>query len=213
MISTELDELNEEEESEPSGGSSRLVLWLIIAGLGILFVPLYLVSATLKESKAPLETELADIQATLTITPQPNPTEQALRDNLLELRGQSGELETLYTDLSANHVDWPAAMSVIANYEPSQMSLTGLMQADRLVTLDGRANDETIVMAYADMLRESTRFGEVKVQTITMIALPTPTPAPAEVALTPAVAQPTAVSALPSSVAEFTLTVELVAAS
>jgi Tfp pilus assembly protein PilN len=205
----DIDELNEneEEESELSGGSSRLVLWLIIAGLGILFVPLYLVSATLKESKAPLETELADIQSTLTITPPPNPTEQALRDNLLQLRGQAGELQTLYDDLSANHIDWPAAMAVIANYDPAQMALSGLLQAERLVTINGRANDETIVMAYADMLRDSARFGEVKVQAITRVALPTPTPLPTEVAGT------LQTPALPTNVAEFTITVELLAAS
>lgn len=203
----EPDELIEEEESESSGGSSRLILWLIIAGLGILFVPLYLVSATLKESKAPLETELADIQATLTVTPQPDPEEQALRDNLLQLRSQAGELETLYTDLSANHVDWPAAMAVIANYDPSQMALTGLTQAEQLVTLTGRANDETIVMAYADMLRDSARFGEVKVQSITLVALPTPTPLPTQVAGT----IPEGVA--PGNIAEFTLTVQLMASS
>jgi Tfp pilus assembly protein PilN len=202
----ELDE-NEEEDSESSGGSSRLVLWLIIAGLGILFVPLYLLSATLKDSKAPMETELADIQATLTITPPPNPTEQALRDTLLQLRGQAGELETLYDDLSANHIDWPAAMAVIANFDPAQMSLTGLLQAERRVTLNGRANDETIVMAYADMLRDSARFGEVKVQAIAQVALPTPTPLPTEVAGTlPTPAQPV-------NIAEFTITVELLTAS
>jgi Tfp pilus assembly protein PilN len=98
-------------------------------------------------------------------------------------------------------------MAVIANYDPAQMALSGLLQAERLVTINGRANDETIVMAYADMLRDSARFGEVKVQAITLVALPTPTPLPTEVAGT------LQTPALPTNVAEFTITVELLAAS
>ena len=70
-----IDNEDQPQEGEaPARGSSKLVLWLIICGLGVLFLPLYIISTTVKTTNEELTTELADIEATLSATP-PVPAE------------------------------------------------------------------------------------------------------------------------------------------
>ncbi len=199
MIAPERDELESNDETTGSTGSSRIVLWLILLGLGILFVPVYLVGATIKESKTPLETELTQIQATLAVTPHPNPTEQALTDNLVQIRGQISDLATLQADLLATHIDWPSVMAIISSYDQTRMTITSLSQTGRAITLDGRANDQQIVMDYAELLRQSNQFQDVTIRSIALQPIPTATP---ERDATP-------VPATPGTTAAFTLTLQL----
>ena len=44
----------------------------------------------------------------------------------------------------------------------------GLAQSDTLLTITGQSGDETTVTAYADILRASSLFGNVVIQSITL---------------------------------------------
>ncbi|MAS34932.1 MAG: hypothetical protein CL610_13060 [Anaerolineaceae bacterium] len=165
-----------EEQPENTGGSSRLVLWLVMFSLGILFLPLYLISTTIQESVIPLESELATLEAQLTATPAPDPAEEALRAELLSLNQQVRALEVVQGELETNHTNWPAIMAVIAGYDQNVMRLTALKQTDIHVTLNGAAQNESVVTAYADDLRASAYFDSVKVQSLNLRILPTATP-------------------------------------
>ncbi|MBI5671455.1 MAG: PilN domain-containing protein [Chloroflexi bacterium] len=200
-------------EQAAPGRSSRLILWLILVSLGILFLTLFLVSTTIKQDIPALETRLAEVQETLASTPPVPPEQQTLTANLLDLRGQEQVLESVRDNLTAQHINWPAAMAAIASYDPAQMSVTGLTQTDSQVIINGQANDEAVVIAYADSLRQSEQFNQVTVQSITLQTLPTSTPAPTPtLATTPDPAIPTLPPPTPSppvKVAAFVILVEL----
>lgn len=154
------------------------MLWLLIGGLVILFAGLFLFSTTLRQARVPLSTELAVLQLTLENTPAPRPEEEALRAILLDLMGRTSMIEEIQPTLQDSHIDWPTSMATISNYDPTLMSLTGISEDGTQVILNGQADDESIVMAYVQRLRDSAMFGRVTVQSITLQDLPLPTAVP-----------------------------------
>jgi len=158
---------------EQPGGASRLIRWLIVFGLALLFMPLYLISTTIKEDTVPLKTTLVSLQQTLASTPRPNQSEQNLKATLVQAQKQAIELENSRPTLVANHFDWPAAIMVIGNYDQAVLAITSIVQTETRITLNGQATDEATAMLYAQALRESSQFQRVTVQTITLKAAPT----------------------------------------
>jgi Tfp pilus assembly protein PilN len=192
-------EQSELEEAQPrSPFSSRLMLWLVVLSAGILFVPLYMVSTTLKQERANLEITLTQMQGTLGITPTAAPQLVVLKKTLFDALGQIPTLEPIQATLIAGHVDWPNVMARIANYDFTEISLSGLTQAGNQVSLTGRAKDQNAVIAYADMLKGSALFQAVTVQGINLKTLPTATPS-----------NTTEPTAAPDHYAEFSLLIEL----
>jgi Tfp pilus assembly protein PilN len=197
-------EVESNPEEEESTGSSKLLLWLVALSLGVLFVPLYLVSTTIQENIAPLEDEMATIQAQLDSTPAPDPTEEALKSQFLSLQDQVRSLGVMADELVANQINWPAVMASIASYDPAQMKVTKLAQTDVHIALTGLANDEGVVSDYAQHMRDSGYFVRVDVQSITLKTLPTATPVPQSDASATPEAQTTN-----SRAVEFTLMIEM----
>ena len=156
--------------------ASRIIVWLVVLGLGVLILPLYLIGATIKGENARLEAESQQIQQTLESPPPVSAEEQALTDTLSQIRASVNEIEAARSRFAASHIDWPSVMTMLANYDPAQMGLTGLTQTENRVVLNGEANNEAIVTAYAQMLGQSDRFRRVVVQSMTKQVLPTPTP-------------------------------------
>jgi Tfp pilus assembly protein PilN len=159
-------------ENEAIGGSSRLILWLVVTGLAILLMPLVLISSTLKADNVRLDNELSDIQATLSTTPKPQASDQSLKDTLLQLQKQVALLEAAQPTLAAGHIDWLSVVNAIAAYNPEQITLTGLTQPDTRLVLSGQADSEDSVMLYAQTLRDSNQFKRVIVQSITFRTQP-----------------------------------------
>lgn len=190
---------DDEQAAAPSRAStSRLVIWLVILSFMLLLLPLYLISTTIQQDIAGLETELTGLQATLAYTPPPVPEEEALREALTSARGRLNLLAPLNDELAASHINWPATIAAIGAYDQREIDLTTLTQTENRIIINGRADQETAVMAYADVLKESELFARVIVQSITMRDLPGPTPTDRE-APTP----------VPARVAEFAILVEL----
>jgi uncharacterized protein with GYD domain len=189
-------------EPRAASNTARIVLWLIMLSLLVFFLPLYLLSATVKEDNANLEAELTAIQGTLQSPEQIAPEEQALTDTLLHVREQIIELEAVRTDVLSEHIDWPAVMLVIGDYDPMQMQVSGIAQTDFRVALSGQADDEAVVTAYLQRLRESGQFATVTIQAISLRPLPTPT-------LTPGNPPGLPSDSGRQSVVEFTISLEL----
>ena len=174
----ELEPQGEAAEEPTSGGPSRFMLWLVAFSLGFLLLPLYLISTTIQENIAPLQDQVATLEIQLSSTPAPNPEEETLSTELLNLSQQISALEAVQAELEANHINWPGVMAQIAAYDQNVIRLTELTQTDVHISLNGAAQDESVVSAYADSLRASDLFDSVAVQSLNLHILPTATPAP-----------------------------------
>lgn len=207
MLPNDPVEIDEGDEFPPSRGF-RMVYWLIILGLGLLFLPLYLIATTIKDSGAELQMELDGLQATLAFTPPANPSEEALTSTLVFVRLEMAALESLQGTLVGMHINWPDVMAVIAAYDPAHMVMNAITQMGNTITIGGQANDPSVISTYAEMLRTSGLFEQVAVGSINIEILPTPThtPTPPPDAAIEATIEPTAVFE-PRSVANFEITV------
>ncbi len=197
-------ETGEESEAPSTGGGSRFIVWIIIVALGLLFVPIYLIGSTITEGSTELQSTLDAAQATLAFTPPADPSEVAISATLDAVRQQSNTLSVLQSTLVALHINWPSVMSIIGNFDPSRMSLTGVAQTTpSTITISGQADDQNTVTAYADMLRKSGLFDPVSIGAINMQAAPTATPSPTP--LPSPTPQATAAAATPQGTLQGTL--------
>ena len=154
---------------QKSSNINRLVLWLLVLSLSGFFVPLYLVSTTIEERTLAMATEVADLQATLVATLTPDPLEEELRSEFIDLQNQISTLASLNQSLDTINIDWPIVMSVVGRYNPIQLNITSLSQADKIVTLTGQATLESIVLGYVETLKESGTFEAVLIQSIELV--------------------------------------------
>jgi len=200
-----LDDLDSLTESSGESGPRRLVLWMVIASLMVLLLPLYLVSNALKDETARMQGELEAIQATLDAPAPVPPEEQALRDEMLHDREISATLGNLRAELESRHVNWPDTMLTLGSVDSNQIRITGLSQAEQRLTLTGQAVNEAQVMNYSQALRDSGWFETVLIQSISQVELPTATPLAQDRNST----EPTAVPPTPVRVAEFMLQLDL----
>lgn len=181
MLPTDnIDNEDEVQEGEaPPRSSNKLVLWLIICGLGVLFLPLYIISTTVKTTNEELTTELTNIEATLSATPPVDPKLQTLSAEFSDTQKQSQAVGSINSTLNNTYVNWPTVMAALGAYDLSQMSVTSVAQIDMGMRINGRATREIVAMAYADMLRETGLFETVAVESITLQSMfITATPAP-----------------------------------
>jgi len=159
-----------------------IIISLIAISLATLIFPLYLVSASIRGYIGGLETEYQSVQNALATVSTPAPEVLELMDTLSQAQETGGELDEAYSAITADRTDWPAIMAAIGNYDPDELALDALTQADNRITLNGRAIDRSIVIAYADSLRLSDIFSSVEVQSISKVETPfvtaTSTPEP-----------------------------------
>jgi len=165
------------EQEQPDGSRRKaMALWLVVISLAVFFLPLNLVSSSVRDKTARLEAELQPIQETLASIGTPGPEAQQLMDTLKGIQESADAVKEAYPTIAASHFDWPAVMSAIGKYDPGQLRLTSLTQADKQITLHGLAVDDSVVVAYARALEETNLFSRVVVQSIRSIAVPTATP-------------------------------------
>lgn len=169
----EENEFEDPEETEDGGSSRRgLILWLIVIGLAVLFVPLFLVFNTLRTDVTRLQGELEPLQSELAAQGTPPPELQLLMEQAAAANGEVDAIAAVYPTLIASHIDWQPAMQTLATYDQSQMLLTNITQEVRRLTIVGKAMDQSQVVAYARALEESGLFNSVEIQSITQIEGP-----------------------------------------
>jgi Tfp pilus assembly protein PilN len=180
-----------EEEFQPQPRRSSLVLWLVILCLGILILPMVLLTSTIRDLKAPLQSELEAIEATLVATPAPPPDEAELNAQLLEVLNQTRALEAVSNELAVNPLDWPNVMAALLEFKPQEMQISGIAQGDGAITLTGAARSERVVMDYVLTLQENETFERVAIQSMELAYVPTSTPPAPVMTLTPELASTT----------------------
>ena len=178
-----IEDQDELQGDEAPAGSSKIVIWLVLFGLMILFLPLYVVSTTIKSTNEKLTTELEGIQSTLDAPPLVDPAKESLSAQLADIQAQNQALESIRASLMSAYINWPSVMASISAFDPNQMTVGSVVQIESGVRITGRAQQEIIAMAYADMLRASNLFDTVAVESITlqsifMTATPMPTVTP-----------------------------------
>jgi Tfp pilus assembly protein PilN len=165
------------EQDRPFGLSRQtIILGLVLLGLASFFLPLSLIASNLASGNANLEADLVSAHATLTQVYAPPPDDQTLLETLNELQTQADQLGQAQATIVVQGADWPAVMAAINSYDRTQLALTGISQADRRVTLQGRAGSDAAVVAYARTLETSDLFANVIIQSIRSIATPFATP-------------------------------------
>ncbi len=172
------------QDQSPRMSRAAIVLWLIVLGLAILFVPLYLAGTTIQGDVDRLQDDLVALQQSLANVPTPAPEVQALMGTLSAVQGQANRANAVVSTLTAAHVDWPAVMAALANYNPDRIVLHSVAQAENRLTLTGRASDDAAVVEYSRSLEGSGLFTRVAVQSIRVVATPVFTPVTA-LTLTP----------------------------
>ena len=175
----------ETEENEGGGGLSRLILWLIVLGLGMMLLPMYLVSTTVKDDNLRLATEMVDLQATIQGPAPVKPETKKLTDSLSALQSQLNVLSPLNTNLSQNHINYPTLMATISHYDQGRMIVNSVSETDKIILISGEAENEEVVMSYSTRLRDSEQFQDVTIQSIVSKVLPTATPMPEGVTADP----------------------------
>jgi len=140
------------------------------------FIPLYFVSASIRSENTRLESDLQSIQGALAEGHTPEPDVQDLMDELAQVQEVASEIEGAHSAVAAEHTDWAAVMAAIGNYDLAELTLTSLTEADNRIMLNGRAIDDSVVVAYAHSLEESNLFSRVVVQSLRTIATPFATP-------------------------------------
>jgi hypothetical protein len=187
---------------KPERSFSRVIVWLIVASMGALFIPLLLVSTTIQEEIVTLQSELVQIETALETTPEVLPEVQELQEQLNELSSVLEPLQPIYTTLRTEEIDWSGALATIAYYNETQLILNDVIQEARQLHLSGIAVDEMVIIAYAQDLAESGQFQEVNIQSIVVedLAAPTALPVVNDTSANPAAEQ---------RVFEFVIVVEL----
>lgn len=146
-----------------------LTRWLIALGMILLLITLTLVSQTITDTVIPMATEVEDMRATLTAAPQPLPAREEIGKDMLLFSGNANALNSLNGTLTAGHVTWPNVINLLSDYDASQVFLTAIaQQPNGQIVVSGQAIDEDVVINYTDRLRQSDRFSNVVVQSITL---------------------------------------------
>ena len=175
MVDVEIPQ-DDDLEEEGGGSASRLVPWLIIVAIALMFVPLYFGASAIEEDTKPLSTELINLQTTLTAPPLVPIAEQTLSVQLLDLRSRLRVIADMPATMVAGHLDWPGIMATLHTYDANQIRLKGFVNEGWLLTLNGEAVQEASVLEYVSKLQKSGFFTQVRVQAITIMAVASPTP-------------------------------------
>ncbi len=152
-----------------------LILWLVVIGMAIFFLPLYLFALTIREDAKAIETEIASIRVSLTNVPTPPPDIASQLTPLAQAQRQINQLAQVYPTLVAPRSDLPAIMAAINNYNPNDITLTSVAWAGNRMTLTGRATRDDVVLGYVRNLEQSNLFNRVTLESAQVVATITPT--------------------------------------
>ncbi len=166
----------EEAPSEPTRLTTRLVPWVLMLGVALLFFPLTLISTAIDETNVLQATQSADLQATITAPPPVPRDEQTLTQQLLDQRVDLGAIEPIPATMIASHVDLPAIMAALRSYNANRIRLTAFNHPTNRLTLDGAAMEERDVLTYISALEATGLFTRVSLQSITVNPVAPATP-------------------------------------
>lgn len=155
---------------------TQIVLWLVVLALGIVLIPLMLISSWVRNDVARLETELMSVQNAVSVASNPSQEVVKLNDDIANIN----QLITLMQTVTVpSGLSWPQIVGAVAQYDASTIELDSLTQNENKVQIAGRALNNDAVVLYQQNLFVTGVFKDVIV--LSMSTLPTkPTPVPSE---------------------------------
>lgn len=153
-----------------------VILWAVVAGFALFLLPFYILFASVRGDVARLEADLRRAQDELQALGTPVPEIVELTDTLSQTVAMASRVEEAYSTILASRIDWSDVMAAINSYDPAQISLTSIEQADSRITLKGKGVDDSVVYAYADTLKASGLFSRVDLQFVGKAETPFATP-------------------------------------
>lgn len=197
-------ELSEPGSSPRTVSRTTIILWLVVVGMMFFFLPLYVVSATVREDTRNLEADLSSMRLLLTTVPTARPEIQRVLTPLAQTQAQINQLKVVHPTLIAPRPDLPIVMTAIGKYNPNDIMLTSLTLENNRITLNGRAAHDEHGIGYVHTLEQSNLFTRVMLQSMQMTA-----PITSTLALTPAPKRATEAGSPPSMPMRFIIILEL----
>jgi hypothetical protein len=155
---------------------TQVVLWLLVLALGIVLIPLMLITSWVRNDVARLESELLSVQSSLASATTPS---QEAVNLTAELANTNQLISTMQTVTLPSGVNWPLVVDAVEQYDPATIELTSLSQIEEKVQLTGRALNNDAVVRYQQNLFVAGAFKDVVVLSMSTLP-PVPTPVPSE---------------------------------
>ncbi len=143
-----------------------LVVWLLAATLGLLMLPLTLLTAALSDQAATLQADMEAALVAQTSLPTLAPEVQKLTQDFAYTQAQVNQIKSVNPTLVAGNLEWVSVMSAIGNYDPSQIALDGIGRAEGRLVLTGRASNDQAILSYVSSLQQSGAFNSVSLQSV-----------------------------------------------
>lgn len=188
---TKLPDLNDiqiDSELDPSAKSANtssrlpIILWLVVLGMVMFFLPIYIFATTVEQDAKNLEADLNTMRVILTTVPTARPDAQRVLTPLAQTQAQIDQLNGVYPTLTAPRPDLPVIMTALNNYNPNELALTALTLENNRMTVNGRAARDEHTIGYVHTLENTNLFARVTLQSAQIALSPTIT---TTVALTP----------------------------
>jgi Tfp pilus assembly protein PilN len=149
---------------------TQVVLWLVVLALGVVLIPMMLITRWVRNDVTRLESELLSVQSTLEITKLPSAEMVKLSAAIASIEQLASALHTVTLPSGVN---WPIVMGAASRFDPTSIEITSLTQTGDRLQIAGRAASNDAVVRYQQILLDSGAFKDVVV--VSMSTLP-PTP-------------------------------------
>ena len=167
---------------------TQIVLWLVVLALGIVLIPLMLISSWVRNDITRLETELLSVQSDVSMATNPSQDVVKLNNDIANINQLITLMQTVTVPSGLN---WPQIVDAVAQYDTTTIELDSLTQADNVgkLRITGRALSNDAVVRYQQNLFVTGAFKDVIVLSMSTLP-PKPTPVPSEDEATEAAAGP-----------------------
>jgi Tfp pilus assembly protein PilN len=149
-----------------------LVLWLVVIGMLVFFLPLLLASAGIRRDANRLQGDIGFVRQTIVAMETPPADVLAAMQERDAALAKAASIQQAATEIATNFVDWPAVMAAVAGHDVSRVALSSVQQSGSEVTLYGRAVNDSAVVSYARQLEASNLFLRVVVRSIRAVETP-----------------------------------------
>ena len=146
-----------------------VVLWLIVLALGVVLIPLMLITRWVRNDVTRLEGELLSVQSAIDMTTLPSTEVVKLTTDVATVDQLASALQTVTLPSGVN---WPLVVNAAGRYDPTATEITSFTQANDRIQIAGRAASNDAVVRYQQLLLDSGAFKDVVV--VSMSTLPPP---------------------------------------
>lgn len=154
-----------------------VVLWLLVLAVGIVLVPLLVITGWLRADRAEFEEEYATLQ--LLIADSALPSAETLHLQA-ELTRTTGLIDAIHAVAVPASLAWPQVVDALTQFNLAGVTLTSVQQQGSQIRMVGRAPGNDAVVRYQQSLLDSGAFREVIIASLTRLPpSSTPTPDPA----------------------------------